>query len=343
MLHKSTDNSTGNEYVIGVLSDVTTQLNRYLGIIIFLFGVVGNLLNIVVLSQRSFRSNSCAWLFLALSVVNLTSIISGLITIIVGGWTTNPTNYITWICKLRAFLVFSTRTMAAWLIVLATFDRWLLSCIDVRRRQLSSLKNAQRGTFLIVIFSILLYAQMLYCYEANRIDTPLKCYGKTSACRVATDISFATLTILGPLCLMTVFGLLTIINVRQSQRRVQTLTLANGGTENTNRSSGIASRNSERKTKKRADQNLLRMLLVQVAILIIFTLPLSLDKFYSSFSEEGSALAYDINAFVYDVAILSYFVSNGMPFYVYTLCGGTVFRKACIDFFVFMKQKIMCQ
>ncbi|CAF4176701.1 unnamed protein product, partial [Rotaria sordida] len=216
-----------NASLIILLDNISTQFNRYASVLILLFGVVGNILNILVLSQRALRSNSCAWIFLASSIANLISILFGLTTRIISGWTTDPIDHIGWACKLRAFVVFSTRTIASWLIVLATVDRWLSSSTNVHRRQKSTLKNAQRWTTTIIILSILLYAQQLYCYEANLIDTPLKCYGKTDACRFITDSSFAVITILFPLVLMILFGLLTISNVRQSQRRIHQLQLRN--------------------------------------------------------------------------------------------------------------------
>ncbi|CAF1554202.1 unnamed protein product [Rotaria sp. Silwood1] len=259
----------------------------------------------------------------------------------ISGWMIDPTNYIGFICKLRAFLVFSTRTIAAWLIVLATIDRWLLSSIDVHRRQRSTLKNAQRWTMIIVIFSILLYAQQFYCYEANLMDTPLKCYGKTVVCRYITDLSFAVITILCPLSCMILFGLLTILNVRYSQGRVQAFKLQNIN-PNMNKPATSTNGNIEAKSKQKIDHSLLRMLLIQVLLFIIFTFPLSVQKFYSSFSEENkSRIETVINGFLYNLAVLIYFVSNGMPFYIYTLCGGAVFRKALCDFFVMTKRKLM--
>ncbi|CAF1351589.1 unnamed protein product [Rotaria sordida] len=330
-----------NESLIILLESISTQCNRYATLIIFLFGVVRNILNILVLTRRSFRSNSCAWIFLTLSIVNLISILFGLTTRIINGWTTVPTDYIGWACKLRAFVVFSTRTIASWLIVLATVDRWLLSSTNVHRRQKSTLKNAQRWTTTIVILSILLYAQQLYCYEANLIDTPLKCYGKTDACRLITDSSFAVITILFPLVLMILFGLLTISNVRQSQRRIHQLQLRNMTLTKKN-SAASNNENPDSKSKWKTNHSLLRMLFFQVLLLTIFTLPLSLEKFYSTFSEgNGSSVQKAINNFVYEVAALSYFISNGIPFYIYTLCGGTIFRKALYDFFMLMKRKMM--
>ncbi|CAF0748392.1 unnamed protein product [Rotaria sp. Silwood1] len=261
----------------------------------------------------------------------------------IGGWIIDPTTYTGWICKLRAFLVFITRTIAPWLIVLATIDRWLLSSVDAHRRQKSTLKNAQRWTIIIIIFSILLYAQLFYCYEANLIDTPLECYGKTVACRYITDFSFSVITILCPLFFMILFGLLTISNVQQSQRRVQILQLQNKKPTK-NKSSGSIGGNTEHKSKQRTERSLLRMLLVQVLLLTIFTFPLFLQKFYSTFSgEKKSPIEMAINMFLYNLAVLIYFVSNGMPFYIYTLCGGTVFRKALSEFVLMMKRKMMCQ
>ncbi|CAF5002355.1 unnamed protein product [Rotaria sp. Silwood1] len=220
-------------------------------------------------------------------------------------------------------------------------DRWLLSSINVHRRQRSTLKNTQRWTMIIVIFSILLYAQQLYCYEANLMDTPLKCYGKTVACRYITDLSFAVITILCPLFCMILFGLLTILNVRYSQGRVQAFKLQNTN-PSMNKPATTTNGNLEAKLKQKIDRSLLRMLLVQVLLFIIFTFPLSVQKFYSSFSEENnSGIETVINGFSYNLAVLIYFVSNGMPFYIYTLCGGTVFRKALYNFFIMTKRKLM--
>ncbi|CAF3405488.1 unnamed protein product [Rotaria socialis] len=318
------------------------HFNRSLAVLIFIFGVVGNILNILVLSQRAYRSNPCAWLFLVLSIVNLASLISGLITIMIDGWTTNPTDYMGWLCKLRAFLVFSTRTIAMWLMVLATADRWLLSSINAHRRQHSSLKNAQLWTAIIVILSFALYSQQLYCYEANLMDTPLKCYGKTVACRFLTDLSLALVTVLIPIFLMILFGSLIISNVRQSQRRIHTLQLGSTGVA-TKRPLGSHGENSVGKFRQKTDRSLLRILFSQVILIGIFTLPLCFAKFYLSFwDDHGSQLVLAANVFVYDLAILIYDISNGITFYVYTLCGGTVFRKALYDFIMSMKLKMRC-
>ncbi|CAF4584006.1 unnamed protein product, partial [Rotaria sp. Silwood2] len=306
----------------------------------FFFGVIGNILNIFVFSQRFYRSNSCAWIFLVLSIVDLVSLVSGLSTLIIAGWTTNPSSHIGSICKIRAFLVFSTRTMATWLMVLATIDRWFLSSTNALRRQKSSLKNSQLWTTIIIILSAICYSQQLYCYEANLVDTPLQCYGKTVVCRYLTDLSLALVTVCIPVILMILFSLLIISNIRQSQRRVQILqstiirSIANIPSHSNNR-------NSLGRFKK-TEHGILRMLLSQVILSIIFTSPLCLDKFYSSILEHnGSPVQLTTNAFVYDLAILIYDISNGITFYIYIFFGGCIFRKTLYEFLVSIKQKFI--
>ncbi|CAF0831487.1 unnamed protein product [Adineta steineri] len=331
-----------DDYLILSLNNISTQFNRYISILIFFFGVIGNIINIFVLSQKNFRTNSCGWLFLISSIVNLISLFFALITRIMNGWATDPTETIAWLCKFRAHIVFSSRTIALWLITFATIDRWFLSNINVHRRHLSTLKNAQRSAIFITIFSIILYAQMFYCYEANLMNTPLKCYGKTKVCRHLTDLSLTFITVLCPLFVMIIFGLLTISNIRQSHRRIQILKTENID-HSVNKSSGLSNENPQQKLKRKTDRSLLRMLFVQVIILTILTLPLSIQKLYSTISSENISPVEDaIDMFVYNMAILLYCISNGMPFYIYTLCGGTIFRKALSDFIQTMKRKIIC-
>ena len=171
-------------------------------------------------ARRNLRSNPCAFLFLVSSIASLVAIFSGLFTRTTVGWAADLTASITWLCQLRTFVVFASRNIAYDLIALASIDRWLSSCYDVHRRQMSTLRNVRKGLVMISVFSCLLYAQMFYCYEANLISAPLRCYGKTIACRLVTDLTYAFAANIIPLMIMLGFGCLTIVNVRQAQRRV---------------------------------------------------------------------------------------------------------------------------
>ncbi|CAF5196243.1 unnamed protein product, partial [Rotaria magnacalcarata] len=147
-------NSSETDIILN-LSLISAQINRYLTIAILLFGTIGNILNCLVLSQKSLRSNPCSWFFLASSISSLITLISGVAVRLLAGWSADLTNTVPWLCKLRIFVLFVSRTIASWLIMLATVDRWFSSSIDVNRRHMSKLKNAQLGALLVVILSSL--------------------------------------------------------------------------------------------------------------------------------------------------------------------------------------------
>ncbi|CAF0725427.1 unnamed protein product [Adineta steineri] len=309
--------------LIAYLQNASTQSNRYISIFIFIFGVLGNILNCIVLSQGKLRTNSCSFLFLISSIASLISILSGLTSRMLAGYAVDLTNTISWLCKLRAFVLFVSRTIAAWSLTLASIDRWFSSSANSEYRKKSSLKNSYRNMYIIILFSFMLYIQLFYCYEANLINTPLKCYAKTVACRLASDLSYAIITIIIPIMGMILFGLLTILNVQKSYRRVCIVTVTKV-TKNVQ---------NQRKRWKKADYHLLLMLIVQIILYSIFTLPQAIQKIYSTSTETQikSALQNAIENLIFNLLLLLTYFSSGMPFYIYTLCGGQIFRKALID------------
>jgi len=318
------------------------HLNRYFGIFIFLFGIVGNTANIFVLSQRPLRSNPCAWLFLAASISNFIAILAGLTSRFLSTWGADLTNTNQFLCKLHAFLLFDGITIAAWLIALATIDRCLSSNININRRQHSTLKNAQRGTILVVILSTIIETQQIYCFEANLTNTPLKCYTKTVLCGIISDLFFALVTILLPLIFMFIFGLMTISNVRKSQSRLQPVTV----TMNARNGDGSATVNIGHPTqRKKSDRHLLIMLFIQVFLMLLFTLPVAIYKLYSTITRNvpKSTLQNTIENLIFNISLLFLYASCGMPFYIYTLSGGSVFRKALFSLLETLRRKMMCR
>ncbi|CAF1309966.1 unnamed protein product [Adineta ricciae] len=217
--------------------------------------------------------------------------------------------------------------------IIATLGRWGCSSIKVSYRHWSTLKNAQRGISLLVIISSLLQIQQIFCYEANLTYTPLKCYSKTVTCGILSDLSFALITVLIPLLLMFIFGRMIILNVRYSQSRlyVEGIAMSN--------SSGILNPvfvnvrqlNQRRKT----DRRLLSMLFVQVIFILVLTLPFAISKLYSTLTRDilKSTLQITIESFIFNLFLLFLNVASGMPFYIYTLTGGKVFRKALLNLF----------
>lgn len=320
------------------LNSTSLLLSRYLALFIFFFGIIGNILNILVLTQRSLRVNPCVFLFLISSIANFISILSGLTPRILSSWQLDLTETNDTLCKLRAFVMFTSRTVALGLIMLATIERWTLSSSNIQRRQLSSLKNAQRGSLLIIVVSTLLYSQMLYCYKSSLLHTPLKCYGKTPVCRLLNDMVYVFFTILIPLISMITFGFMTIHNIRERQTCMEPKKISKD--PDLDKTSFILNTRQKQQWKK-LEHYLRRMLFLQVMTLIILTFPQAIHKVYFTLTsnKHKSQLEYDFDRFLYNFELLLPFLESALPFYLYTLAGGKVFRQALEKLFFCSKRK----
>ena len=314
--------ASNNSYILS-LRATTVTMTRTLPIVIITFGVAGNILNTMVLSRKKLRLNPCAFYFVASSISSIIAIVSGLINRMLGTWLADPTETIAWLCKTRALFVFPSKMVAGWLIASAAIDRWLTSSEYVRRRQMSSIKNAYRGTALILIFALLLHGQVFYCFEANVLNAPSKCYMKLESCLYLNDLIYAIFSNFIPITVMFIFGLLTIVNIRRSQQRIN---LVSTMTQTRSVELGIG-QNSQ---TKRLNRRLLLTLFIQIFLYIIFAMPQVFIKMYTSFSARNykAPVTLATESLIFNIfLLLSYFV-NVLPFYVYTLAGGKLFRDA---------------
>ncbi|CAF0746286.1 unnamed protein product [Adineta steineri] len=333
-------NISSYENTVELFDNLTVQIDRYFTVFIFIFAVVGNSLNVLVLSQRTLRSNPCAWLFLTSTIADLISVLFGLTTRILAGWATDPTNTNSLLCKFRGFILFSSRTTAFWLIALATVDRWIASSRNARYRQMNTLKNIKICFIIVVFISILIYSQIFYCYKANLVNTPLKCYGKSFVCQVISDTFYGGISVILPLILMIVFGLKTIFNIHQIQIRVHPRQIPIVGQNNS--SKNIHSKEQSVHWKKQ-DRHLFSVLITQVIVQGILTLPQVVAKVYitSTTFQIQTPLKLSFDRFIYNIALLLSFVANGMPFYIYTLCGGSSFQKPLLHIIHVIIEKLM--
>lgn len=305
--------------------------------------MTGNILNSIVLSQSSLRRNPCAYLFFVSSIANMISITFGLTTRVLSGWDMDITDTYGFICKFRVFIMFVSRTIAFWLIAFAAIDRWFISCYQHPSRKRSSLKNSQRATIYTTILSIIFYGQVFYCYDANIKATPLRCYGRTIECQLLTDIIYASITVLSPILVMSIFGIMTISNIRGTYSVSVVRTKVYRDSNEIRKT--LVMTIGQRERWKRIDRYLRHVLFIQIILLTIFTLPQVIDKFYMTLTsnQEKSLLHLTIDKFIYNFVLLLTYVASGMPFYIYTLCGGSIFRIALMNSLQLIIGKITCR
>ncbi|CAF1072146.1 unnamed protein product [Didymodactylos carnosus] len=315
------------------LNTISTELVRYLSICILLCGTTGNVLNLIVFFQPSLRSNPCSIYFFSSSISSLLALYSGLITRILGTYQFDPTNESSVQCKIRSFLLVSSFTTSTWLIALASVDRYFISCQNIQRRRLSSLKVAYYLIGILTVFSTLIYAEVFYCFEGNLLSppSPLPCYSKNYPCRLYNDLTFAIIFVLTPCLLMFIFGYLTILNIRKLHRAV------GPATRNHNNNN-----HKDTKNIKKSDRQLIQMLLVHVLLLTMLASPTAVQRLYATFTINivKSQLSLTIENFIYQLFLLFTFISMSMPFYLYLLTG-TLFRQTLLALFYKVNRTIM--
>jgi hypothetical protein len=245
--------------------------------------------------------------FLIAAIANLISLISGIPPRMLSNWNILPdqTETVAAFCKSRVIVLFTSRNIASWLLVSATIDRYLLSSSNPNTRRKSNLKQAYRWIIIICIISLVLWSESLYCFDANMIGTPVKCYAKSDVCRIINDLSQSFVTTIIPSSLMMIFGLCTIANIRRI-RQIQP---------------AITNNNNNSIRQRKTDNNLTRMLFCQVLLLTIFNIPQAIQKFYLTYTfyHAKSPSQIALENLLFNLVLLFTYVPNCLPFYLYIL------------------------
>jgi hypothetical protein len=210
------------------LNFIAQQITIYTGIPIFIAGIIGGCLNIIVfLSLRTFRESSCAFYLTVLSFTNIGQLITGLLTrLMITGFNIDWTQSSIFYCKIRLYIVYVTALISSSCLCLAIIDQYFATCIRPHWQQWCNIKLARR---LIIICSIiLLLEQIPSIVFYNQIISPTT--NKTTCTTTNTNFAlfntYCSVVILWcvlPLLIMVLFGILTYRNVHQIAYRTNPL------------------------------------------------------------------------------------------------------------------------
>lgn len=101
-----------------------TIVYKYVCLLIFVIGMVGNLLSVLVFSRPSLRRRSCAIYFLALAITDIASLCSSFIDTVLPSFNNvSLTIKSKFICKLNPLLVYFTTDLSNFLLAIASIDR----------------------------------------------------------------------------------------------------------------------------------------------------------------------------------------------------------------------------
>ncbi len=301
---------------INQLNTAASAVTLTLSLVSCVPGVIGLILNLLVFTRPALRHEPCSVYFFSSTCFNLSIVLIFMPVRTISSSLNigDIADYNLSICKIEFYACYVVSVISCWLITLACIDRYLHSSINMRMRRLSSLRTARIAVGIISILFIILYSPMIIYYEiANMTDdmgqtkpecNPRNCfYSRFIACWHMTFYSLC------PSFLMLLFGFLTLNNIRQQRRVLPVI-------------------GEHTRITRRTDRQLLRMLAAQVLVIIISTLPLTIDRLYASFTESvvKDALRIAQENLASQIANTMAYFAHTCSFYLYTLTGR-VFRK----------------
>jgi hypothetical protein len=210
------------------------------------------------------------------------------------------------------------RSLAFWLIVLACGDRYLCSSAPINMRSWSSVRVAARAISLTVLINFLVHIHVPIFFEIDIAPTTLKpvCYTTGPLGPYRTAFNYFNLFFFGlsPPLSMLAFGILTLRHIDQRKRiRVGPLSI---------------SQNTNNPNTRRKDQQILRMLFVQVFVYSVTGLTFSVSLIITTATSGQSKNLLQVAEENLVNAIVGVLSTTGpcLSFYLFTL-SSDLFRK----------------
>ncbi|CAF3655447.1 unnamed protein product [Rotaria sp. Silwood1] len=295
---------------------ITIHMTYYGPIILLVIGIIGCLCNFLTFTSRQLRKNSCAFYFLCSSLFEFLTITFGLTSRLAAdhfGYNLQNTNRI--FCKFRAYFVSSIPLIATYLILLSAIDRCMSSSIHIYLRSFSQIKIAYRNVGIVIIIGFISCLHILIFYDLRP-----KCATLPGIYAIFDGMFVIFWLGLIPHALMLIFGLFTLINIRQArQRRIKKL-------ENKN----IYIYQKQYRNSHKTDTQLIIMMFVQIGLSSLLNLT---RMIYYAYYILGPLFTGDekvIGSFLMSFTTLLYYTNYVKSFYIYTLTSR-LFRTIFIQ------------
>ncbi|CAF1527589.1 unnamed protein product [Adineta ricciae] len=292
--------------LVSTLTFSQTILVQYVELILFIIGTVGSLLNILLFSQKKFRSNSCCIYFLAASISTIIMLFVGIIPQIYALKYTPSPIFNRDFCKARAYLAQMSAMLCRWLLTIACIDRCLLTSTNPGHRRFTTVPIAQKIVFFLCIIWILIPIHVLIFADVRKLGYII-CIMSTDTMAIYHNVyTIIAGGILPPLIMLICAKILwkSLQAKRQRQELIQI----------------------RQKRKEIQNIQILIMLLLQVMIFLVFTLPYMSSSLYFAFTRSVTNKSSDrvaVESFVNLFTEVVVFVYPAFTFYSNTLASQT--------------------
>ena len=206
---------------ISTLYFASQQFSIYFGLTIFIAGIVGGLLNVIIFTTlRSFRQTICAFFLTVLSIVNVGQLLTTPLVFILAEGFHIDLRQNAWFCKFHMFLAQWSIFVSLSSLCLATIDQYLSMS---RYQQWSTRRCARCSIIIATIFGFLHSIFVLIYFSA--VNGSCTIINSTYA-KYVSRFQFPFLYGCLPVIILITFSVFTFINARTlASRRVNIVRL----------------------------------------------------------------------------------------------------------------------
>ncbi|CAF1097085.1 unnamed protein product [Adineta steineri] len=303
---------------IATLLSSIQQLFRIGGPILLFIGITSCILNLLVLRRISLRKSPCTICLVAVNIVNLAYLFFGfLFAVFLVGYNSDPSTSSIIFCRFRNYMSFILTCCEPSCLILASIDRVLVTSPNAGTRRRSTRRLTIISMIGICSFWAIFHIHTLIFIQIVQYGTNyFVCIYQPGA--YTTFISYYSLVVTGclPPTLMAIFGCWTVKNIRQV-RRVR----HNASTRTTATVVVVGGAH----TLQSKDQQLIRMLFIEILSYIICKYPGTLMLIYQQITQYDikSDERRQIEQAIQELTAFLYFVENSIGCYTNMIASKT--------------------
>ena len=340
---------------------------QYICLTIFVIGLIGNSLSVLVFSRSSLRHRSCAVYFLALAITDIASLSSSFVDTVLPSFNSLIlTIKSEFICKLNPLVIYFTADLSNFLLAAASIDRAVSIQWPVKARRFC---QARVAIYIIVgmsIFLLLINGHIFWGFEIVNKTDYLACRPSSNLTVYRTNATTMTyerfyqifdsldmlFAVMVPFIVMLICNIIILIRVLTSRRSIRSIVTT------TIQSKKFRKRHDKEKqltvmllgsaagsfslslslSLSRSNQWTRRRLLSLLAFLV-FTLPTEINDTVRAFRPEAPSESGGAMGLMTAIVIAMGQFNHAIHFYIYTLTGG-VFRAELVKLFTVSKLNV---
>lgn len=271
--------------------------------ILLILGNIGNIFVLIIFQRR--RKTACSIYLSSAALINIIYLTFNIPIYISKYFHNDLTMKSLVFCKLRFYLSHVFGQMGRYFVILACFDRYLITNINFHQRYFRQTLFAKYLILIVTIFWFVVGShQLIFTQISNQQCGQFDLYFILNS--IYLLITFSII----PLVLMIIFGYLTYYQIKQLHIRMLPL-----------RNYFIL---------RRKDRELTKMILTEVFIYFLTTilfLIISLELLLTfPFVTKKSIIQSQIEYFILTIAVFFIYMNHAAPFYIYILVSKTFYR-----------------